>query len=44
MSMYTNNPEQKALSSQILGLSSKKVPDGPAQKLTIIKTAFVEGN
>ena len=24
MSMYTNNPEQKALSSQILGMSSKK--------------------
>ena len=44
MSMYTNNPEQKALSSQILGMSSKKVPDGPAQKLTIIRQRLVEGN
>ena len=44
MAMYTNNPDQKALSNQILGMSSERVPDGPAQKLTIIRQRLVEGN
>ena len=44
MAMYTNNPDQRALSRQILGMSSERVPDGPAQKLTIIRQRLVEGN
>ena len=44
MAMYTDNPDQKALSTQILGMSSRKVPDGPAQKITIIRQRLVEGN
>ena len=44
MAMYTENPDQKALSAQILGMSSQRVPDGPAQKITIIRQRLVEGN
>ena len=44
MVMYTNTPDQKALSNQILGMSSERVPNGPAQKITIIRKRLVEGN
>ena len=44
MAMYTQNPDQRSLSNQILGMSSKRVPDGPAQKLTIIRQRLSEGN
>ena len=44
MAMYTNSPDQKTLSEQILGMSSKRAPDGPAQKLTTIRQRLVEGN
>ena len=44
MAMYTENPDQRALSAQILGMSSQRVPDGPAQKITIIRQRLVEGN
>ena len=44
MAMYTNNPDQRELSDQILGMSSKRVPDGPAQKLTIIRNRLAEAN
>ena len=44
MAMYTNSPDQKTLSEQILGMSSKRAPNGPAQKLTTIRQRLVEGN
>jgi len=43
MAMYTSTPDQRALSQDILGMSSKRVPDGPAQKLTIIRQRISEG-
>ena len=43
MAMYTNTPDQRALSQDILGMSSERVPDGPAQKLTIIRQRISEG-
>ena len=44
MAMYKNSPDQRSLSNQILGMSSRLVPEGPAQKITIIRQRLVEGN
>ena len=44
MSMFVQTKEQKQLSRDILNYSSKKVPDGPAQKVTIIREKMASSN
>ena len=44
MSMYVGTEAQKKLSNDILRLSSEKVPDGPAYRLTLIREKMASGN
>ena len=44
MSMFVQTEEQKKLSRDILSYSSKKVPDGPAQKVSLIREKMSSGN
>ena len=44
MSMFINTAQQRKLSSDVLKYSSKKSPDGPAQRITIIRETMAKGN
>ncbi len=44
MSMFVQTDEQKKLSRDILSYSSKKVPDGPAQKVSLIREKMSSEN
>ena len=44
MSMFTQTDDQRKLSQEILTLSSKRVPDGPAQRLNLIRQDLVSGD
>ena len=44
MGKFVNTKEQRELSNDILRLSSEKFPDGPAQKMTIIRDKMASGD
>jgi len=44
MSMFVQTDQQKQLSRDILTLSSQRAPDGPAQKITIIREKMASGD
>ena len=44
MTNFVNTKEQRELSDNILRLSSQKFPDGPAQKMTIIRDKMASGD
>jgi len=44
MSMFIENDDQRKLSNEILAISSERVPDGPAQRLSIIKETISSGD
>ena len=44
MSMFTQTDDQRKLSQEILTLSSERVPDGPAQRLNLIRQDLVAGD
>ena len=43
MASFTQTSEQRKLSDDILTLSSQKAPDGPAQRITIIRQKLKDG-
>jgi tetratricopeptide (TPR) repeat protein len=44
MSMFVQTDQQKKLSRDILTLSSERAPDGPAQRITIIREKMASGD
>ena len=44
MSLFTHNDDQRKLSEDILNLSSKRAPDGPAQRLNVIRKNIMSGD
>jgi tetratricopeptide (TPR) repeat protein len=44
MSMFVQTDQQKKLSRDILTLSSQRAPDGPAQRITIIREKMASGD
>ena len=44
MSLFVQTNEQRELSNDILKLSSEKSPDGPAQRLSIIRESMTDGD
>ena len=44
MSMFVQTDQQKQLSRDILTLSSQRAPDGPAQRITIIREKMASGD
>ena len=44
MSMFVQTDEQRQLSNDILRISSQKAPDGPAQRITIIRDKMTAGD
>ena len=44
MTSFVNSKEQRELSQDILRISSEKFPDGPAQKMTIIRDKMASGD
>jgi len=44
MSMFVTTEEQKQLSRDVLGYSSKKAPDGPAQQINTIREIMASGD
>ena len=43
MTSFVNTKEQRELSQDILRFSSEKFPDGPAQKMTVIRDKMSAG-
>ena len=44
MSLFVQTKDQRELSQEVLDISSKKAPDGPAQRLNIIRKYLVSGD
>ena len=44
MSMFVSTSDQKQLSRDVLGYSSRKNPEGPAQRINIIRETMATGN
>ena len=44
MSLFVQTKDQRALSMEVLDISSKKAPDGPAQRLNLIRKYLVSGD
>ena len=44
MSMFVTTEEQKQLSRDVLGYSSSKAPDGPAQQINLIRETMASGD
>jgi len=44
MSLFVQTKDQRELSQEVLDISSKKVPDGPAQRLNAIRKYLVSGD